>query len=545
MACASTSAPQRTPAARANPPAPTESREKEAGSGSAVASEAEQQTLAPTTFRVEREPGVLDEARLSVSYGTDQPGRLVAADPEQRWMVVCQARHDTDGNGVLAAGFGRHGWPAGDEMRPYFVVGGGAGVPIDEYLGSDPSGRYVALRYGTEIVLEDVQTGKRTRLSTDQLDTRGDPSAAMPTRQLSFGAQGEHLLLLGRARGGSARVLLRQLSTGRTRTLNAGRGLVWRASLSLREKWAELVVVTRDTNKNGKLDLPVVGTNLSGAVCRGSGSFSTYGVQDGHDAYETRYLHLATGKVVSGDRVVLSYGDELLRRTKDGRIEAVSSSGRARFALPEHCQGRVMAANSSRDAVLVACSPEPSRRAGVEAWLFRSGVGSQLGYGAGGSNDARQELLDDFYVRSDFDVFDLAVGVRLRLPANTRFCAAGKNHLLLQSPEGETLLWEPATDITHRVSHERCHSSDLKRGDFVLIGADLFDWEQLRVVGRFPSHADGYRFGERYARGLSGLGQLVLDPPYDLEQRLPSTKPAPKGTFHWVVPVPVKKSEGQ
>ena len=44
------------------------------------------------------------------AYGTAHPMLLRAYDRNERWMALCQARKDTDGDGKIEVHSGHHGW---------------------------------------------------------------------------------------------------------------------------------------------------------------------------------------------------------------------------------------------------------------------------------------------------------------------------------------------------------------------------------------------------------------------------------------------------
>src|SRR5262245_21794783 len=51
--------------------------------------------------------------------GTAHPVMVDEIADDGSWMVLCQARHDTDGDGTISVGFGMHGAAYGDRLDPY------------------------------------------------------------------------------------------------------------------------------------------------------------------------------------------------------------------------------------------------------------------------------------------------------------------------------------------------------------------------------------------------------------------------------------------
>src|SRR5689334_16898306 len=76
--------------------------------------------------------------------GTDGAIVIEASDPDGRWVVACQARTDTNGDGKVEVNIGLHGDTFGDAMTPYLVVGTGAGEAIDAFVDQSSDGAWLA-----------------------------------------------------------------------------------------------------------------------------------------------------------------------------------------------------------------------------------------------------------------------------------------------------------------------------------------------------------------------------------------------------------------
>ena len=88
------------------------------------------------------------------------PTAVRAADPEGRWVILCQATSDTNHDGAIGFGYDYHGNPRGDEVAPYLEIGVGTRIPIDEFVSCDPTGRYVAVIRSGSLHLLDAETAR-------------------------------------------------------------------------------------------------------------------------------------------------------------------------------------------------------------------------------------------------------------------------------------------------------------------------------------------------------------------------------------------------
>jgi hypothetical protein len=96
--------------------------------------------------------------------GTDGPMLVLGAAADRRWVAMCQAQHDDDGDGTVAVEEGRDHYFSGDELREYLVIGGGAG---SELAGIEAIGdaRLVAWAAGVDgLWLIDPDAGTATEL---------------------------------------------------------------------------------------------------------------------------------------------------------------------------------------------------------------------------------------------------------------------------------------------------------------------------------------------------------------------------------------------
>src|SRR5580700_3881666 len=99
----------------------------------------------------------------ATSIGTAHPVLLQELASDGRWMVICQARKDTNGNGVIEVRVGFHGNIIGDSLVPYLVFGAGEGIAIDAFGSRDDDGSRLAYIRGGKLFVSDAE-GHATEL---------------------------------------------------------------------------------------------------------------------------------------------------------------------------------------------------------------------------------------------------------------------------------------------------------------------------------------------------------------------------------------------
>jgi hypothetical protein len=99
----------------------------------------------------------------SEPMGTEHEFVLLGASHQQGWVIGCQARADTNHDGKIAAR--DYFADNGDELVPYLFVGPGEGEVIDEFVGRDPTSRYLGFVQNRRLYILDSQTGTRRDLS--------------------------------------------------------------------------------------------------------------------------------------------------------------------------------------------------------------------------------------------------------------------------------------------------------------------------------------------------------------------------------------------
>jgi hypothetical protein len=298
--------------------------------------------------------------------GTAHSFLLEATDPGGRWVVLCQPREDTDGDGKISARIFTHGDLHGDRVDPYLVRGAGDGERLDAYVASSASGRYIAVLRRGRLVLIDAEAS--TELELEGADIRDDGSPFEAHRAAAFDDVGD-AMVYHRLRDGRGIAVVRDLKTGKETEVDPGPGSLWRAEVAPGGGSIAVRIVARDTDGSGELEWPTPDTSLAHRRCRGSGSYSVMGRKG--DLEETRIISLKTGKstVVPGVESALS--DEWIVREeaagdggKEARLLRISPEGILHELASASCEGQVRHVDHGRALALVACAGREGPRRG-------------------------------------------------------------------------------------------------------------------------------------------------------------------------------------
>ena len=192
-------------------------------------------------------PAPVAAAPSGAIVGTAHPIVIEAVARDGAWVVICQARKDTNGDGEIEVNVGYHGDTWGDSFEPYVVRGAGEGEPIDSLVGYTRDGRWlVALRAG-ELAVLDVTTGLWQELPG--ADVRDDGVPLGPSRVASV-ARGGDVMTYFRD---DETIVIRELSSGAEKVVKVPGARVWRVELEPSGLWARAYVMKTDTDKDGKL----------------------------------------------------------------------------------------------------------------------------------------------------------------------------------------------------------------------------------------------------------------------------------------------------
>jgi len=294
-----------------------------------------------------------DPAPGPIAYGTAHPSILEAADPAGRWLVICQARADTDGDGQIATLIEpHHGSPHGDALVPYLVIGGGEGTAIERLLGVDPQSRFVVGRPNGRVTLYDTRTGSATDL-TPVPTSEGEPTSV--ESWVSFDDAGR-LLLTARVRGtgkdAATQLVVRELATGVERSFEPGLGLLVRAALSGDGASIVAIVVTEDTDGDGELKIPKRGSTYYAGGCGGPArAGSVFGWRGDKPIHRVLSLDGSVRRDVPG--FLRFVGSRWVRRLDDGAL-VLESSGETTTIGPAAMKAELLASNDETATLLWA-----------------------------------------------------------------------------------------------------------------------------------------------------------------------------------------------
>ncbi len=283
----------------------------------------------------------------SGDIGTAHPALLDEVAPDGRWLTVCQARRDTDGDGRIRAAFdglGGLGGP-GDETRPYLVVGDGPGYPVDELLGADGAGRFVAVRQGACLAILDTERREETVIPDADLR---DSRLTGGRRPVSFDGGGRVVYI--RTEGEGQVAVVRDLETGAEEIVDPGEGEILAVTLDSRGEW--LTFRMADTRDGFRLPAP-----LAERRCRGmDAAFEP----DDAPVFETRVVRLSRPtRIQRVDTLVYPLGERLITRRADGALALGGPAGEDAVSwVPAGCRGELRYATPAGDAVVVSCGAE-------------------------------------------------------------------------------------------------------------------------------------------------------------------------------------------
>lgn len=287
------------------------------------------------------------DPQQSDGIGTAHRIHFVAAHPDGAWVVIEQAREDTDGDGQILVDRGAHAEFTGDAMRTYFVRGSGAGDAIDAYVGSSPSGRHVALIRDGRLVLVDMAGGTEVNLSARGADarTRGFLRA---DRVASFDRLGRRVAYV-RREGDRGRVVVMNLDgSGSEVEIDAGAGLLDRGELTGDGEWVVLRVVTSDSDGDGVLRLP------HGAPPPTPGFDAPFSRQPVRgDETEARLAPASGGPVVAAPSPFCVMGPRRVVRSRDWSLALLEPDGSMTPLVGGEAGAIVHAHNPMLEAVVV------------------------------------------------------------------------------------------------------------------------------------------------------------------------------------------------
>jgi hypothetical protein len=270
-------------------------------------------------------------------YGTANPLFIRAADKAERWVAMCQARKDTDGDGKIEVHTGHHGGLFGDGMQLYLAIGGGPGTEIDALASRSEDERWLAVLRDKKLWLVDGETGAQTPLVDADIESDNRPGA--PHRAAVFSGT---KLLYTRHRAGGDALVIHDVATHAEREIKV-LDRIWRMipdSASL----AQIVTVPQGQG------FPRLMTSLDAGECLGPPmSYSTGGQTGPKPAFE--YVDLDAAKVIAKpDGAIATIGKVFVRAPKDGALYLDNDQ-----IAPPTCAPQLLATMPSPPRVIAIC----------------------------------------------------------------------------------------------------------------------------------------------------------------------------------------------
>jgi hypothetical protein len=320
--------------------------------------------LAPRSVKatpvVEVPPDTGTLPSLAATWGTADPLTFVAAAPDRRWVAVCQARRDTNGDGAVRVDVAPDGVLSGDELAGYLLDAPGPGMPIDAFAGSDPSGRYVAFVRDGRAILRDTTTRVDVELPAD---VRDDAAPFLHPRSISFDPTGRRVAYLQKLELGG-KIAVRELATGAEVVVDPGAGVLFRADFDPSGEALSIRVVTTDTNGSGRLDWPVPEVDKPWMRC--TGPLPRYAVWE-HPGDEAvfRVAKVTGGVARDAPGLVVPMGDALVVRDPDGTVMRVDAAGKRAPLARKGCEARLLHVDASRGLALLTCQDAKGKNEAV------------------------------------------------------------------------------------------------------------------------------------------------------------------------------------
>ena len=268
--------------------------------------------------------------------GAAVPMAVVTSARNGRWVVACMATEDTDHNGRLAAywsdtePFG----PSGDRMRTYFLEGAQPGFPLDDWLGADATGRWVAFVRKGRLIARDTVGGR-------ELDFT---ARAAVGSFLSFSPDGVSVVY--RARSPRPELVMENLNSGAREAIDEpSANAISFASLSPNGDWLELW-----------MGMPVLASAPSD--CDRRRYPSDFGMPD-------RVRSLRSAAQVDLHRKGFYVRHSVVHLRDDGAVVATDPLGAEAVWAPATCGAKLLFAGV-KDTVGVGCTRQRNH-----LWLLR------------------------------------------------------------------------------------------------------------------------------------------------------------------------------
>jgi WD40 repeat protein len=233
---------------------------------------------------------------------------------------------------------------------------GSTSYDMDEYAGSDPSGRVVAFAKNDKLTLLDTLNNT---LVTLDADTRAAQASFQQLRSVSFSDDGAWLAYAKDDRN----VTLRDLTTEHETTYTLEEPKLYRLRFAAGGRFLMLEVVVNDSNKNGKLQW-LTPERTQRAPC--PSPVPTYNVwQFPGDTPDTRLLDVQTGNMIAPQGFALAAGNVYVERTEDQALLVHEPGKPVRNVSSAECTGRVMHVDLVTGNLLFGCASAWGQRRNI------------------------------------------------------------------------------------------------------------------------------------------------------------------------------------
>jgi hypothetical protein len=408
------------------------------------------------------------------------PFTFEAAAPDGRWLVTCQARADSDGDGRLHVGLTAGGELNGDALVRYLSFASGEEQEIDAFLASSADGRWLSIEKDGKVELLDTANGARVDLSAAGVDARREPMRRGAHRALAF--DGESLFYLRRGRQ-TTELLERRLLSGVERLLYHGPELALRVELDAAGATLLLTVAGIDANGNGRFDGPYQ-LEQGKRSCRGPVARYLSPRLDA-DPFGFIVVDRNTGQARRLDDLAAVFGHEAIRRAADGAL--VAERGQQRRLLADSaCSGRILWLDPARDQLLVGCTlPKKAGRLAVELVARGRHTPLEIDVAALAFDEVARpaERLVTLYPGADTVLFDADKQLLHRLKSGDAVLATAGAHALVRRARGLLVFDADAGTETPLPGKLDALGDVLRSGSLVFASPFVIDVAEGRVLG--------------------------------------------------------------
>jgi hypothetical protein len=422
----------------------------------------------------------------SASTTAAGPLTFEAAAPDGHWIVVCQARTDSDRNGQLEVKVSPRGELTGDALQRYLELVSGDELELEDLLAASADGRFLVLTLAGRAVLYDTTSGTRTDLSLLGADIARDPNQRNLHRTLVFG---DGALFYVRKHDREQELVERALTDGAERVLYQSTDPVARITLDARNKLISLAVARDATARNGRFIWPHA-LESTPKACQSS--VPRYvAANPNADLFSYVVVNRESGETRAVDGFVTGFDSGVVRRDAEGAL--LLDRGKASSVVADKgCSGRLLFTDPWHDTFLVGCTlPKRPGRFGVE--LVAAGARKPLDIDVAAlswDEPARSETrLLALYPGADSALFDTQTRKLHALHPGDAVLATQAAHALLR--RGKTLvLFDAEVDREAALPGELAPFGDvLRQGALVFASPELVDVASGRVLGNVAGKA--------------------------------------------------------